>query len=121
MYRYHLKKSKEFKLVFLAGNKKTGKYIITYLLPNQQDISRIGFIVKKDIGKAVLRNKIKRRLREIWRKRCHKLITGYDIIVLAKKRITQASYKEIETELEKLLQNIEDDCLSEDRRMSLNE
>lgn len=91
-------------MVFSAGDKKTGKYIITYLMPNQQNINRIGFIIKKDIGKAVLRNKIKRQLREIWRKRCHQLISGYDIIVFAKQKITQASYQDMEIELERLLQ-----------------
>lgn len=79
-----LKKANEFKRVFSQGNRRYGRYVILYLLSGDQGNNRVGFIVKKSIGKAVQRNKIKRRLREIWRLKGQEIITGSDIIILAK-------------------------------------
>ncbi len=103
MAKYTLKKNNEFRNVFSTGNRKTGRYVILYMLPGKQEKNRVGIIVKKNIGNAVQRNKIRRRLREVWWKRCNQLMSGYDIIILARKNILQARFKEIETEIEKLI------------------
>lgn len=100
-----LKKNEEFRYVFSAGSRKPGRYVILYILSVKQKSNRVGFIVKKNIGNAVQRNRIKRILREIWRNRCNLLISGYDIIIMARKEIIQASFTELETELEKLIQS----------------
>ena len=99
-----LKKANEFKRVFSQGNRRYGRYVILYLLSGDQENNRVGFIVKKSIGKAVQRNKIKRRLREIWRLKGKEIITGSDIIILAKKEILEASFAEIEQEVVRLLE-----------------
>jgi len=103
-----LKKTNEFKRVFSQGNRRYGRYIIVYILLSEQREgsggSRAGFIVKKSIGKAVQRNKIKRILREIWRLEGKELITGSDVIILAKKEITEASFTEIKQDLIRLLE-----------------
>lgn len=99
-----LKKTNEFKRVFSQGNRRYGRYIIVYILSGPQEGSRVGFIVKKSIGKAVQRNKIKRRLREIWRLKGRELTTASDVVILAKKEITEASFEEIEEELVRLLE-----------------
>lgn len=98
-----LKKTKEFKKVFSKGNCRYGRYVIVYILPGEQEINRVGFIIKKSIGKAVQRNKIKRRLREIWRTKGKELLTGSDVIILARKEIIEASFAEIEQEVVRLL------------------
>ena len=98
-----LKKTNEFKKVFSQGNRRYGRYVILYILPGEKDDNRVGFIVKKSIGKAVQRNKIKRRLREIWRLKGKEIITGSDVIILAKKEIVEASFAEIEQEVVRLL------------------
>jgi len=100
---YKLKKTNEFREVFLKGNKKLGKYVILYVLPVNQDNNRVGIITKKNIGNAVKRNKIKRILREIWRNKCNKLISGCDVVILARKNISNARFSEIEAELIKLI------------------
>lgn len=98
-----LKKTNEFRKVFLNGNKKLGKHLILYTLPVKQDNNRVGIITKKNIGNAVKRNKVKRILREIWRNKCNKLISGYDVVILARKNILNAKFSEIENELTKLI------------------
>ncbi len=103
MTKQKLKNKKEFGLVFSAGKKKAGKYIILYMMPKKKEENRLGIIVKKNIGNAVQRNRIKRVLREIWRNKGEQFISGHDVIILARRRIIGASFQEIESELENLI------------------
>lgn len=103
MSKERLRKTNEFKSVFSQGSRRYGRYVIVYILPGKQEGNRVGFIVKKSTGKAVQRNKIKRRLREIWRLKGKKLIIGSDIIILAKKGILEAPFLEVEQEVIRLL------------------
>lgn len=98
-----LKKNNEFKQVFAKGIRKSGKYAIVFVLSRKRQNNRVGIIVKKSIGNAVKRNKIKRRLRELWRKQVSQLIQGSDVVIIARKEIGEASFKEIENDLLELL------------------
>jgi ribonuclease P protein component len=98
-----LKKNNEFKQVFTKGIRKSGKYTIVFIFSGKKQNNRLGIIVKKSIGNAVKRNKIKRRLREIWRKQINQLLQGSDVVIVARKEIGEASFNEIENELLKLL------------------
>ncbi|OGD35259.1 ribonuclease P protein component [Candidatus Atribacteria bacterium RBG_16_35_8] len=98
-----LSKTSEFKKVFSEGRRIEGKNLIIFVLKNDYDFNRLGIIVKKEIGKAVVRNKIKRRLKETSRLLNKKLLPGYDIIVMAKNNIREASYFELYYDLEGLL------------------
>jgi len=98
-----LSKTSEFKRVFSEGRRIEGKNLIIFILKNDYDFNRLGIIVKKEIGKAVVRNKIKRRLREASRLLNKKLLPGYDIIVLAKNNIRESNFFEICHDLERLL------------------
>ena len=97
-----MSKTSEFKRVFSEGRRIEGKNLIIFILKNDYDFNRLGIIVKKETGKAVARNKIKRRLKEAGRLLNKKLLLGYDIIVLAKNNIRESSYFEICYNLESL-------------------
>jgi len=97
-----LSKTSEFKKVFSEGRRIEGKNLIIFILKNDYDFNRLGVIVKKETGKAVVRNKIKRRLKEASRLLNKKLLPGYDIIVLAKNNIRESSYFKICYDLENL-------------------
>jgi len=98
-----LSKTSEFKKVFSEGRRIEGKNLIIFFLKNDYNFNRPGIIIKKEIGKAVVRNKIKRRLREAFRLINKKLSPGYDIIMLAKNNIKESNYFEICQDLESLL------------------
>jgi len=97
-----LSKTSEFKRVFLEGRRIEGKNLIIFILKNDYNFNRPGIIIKKETGKAVVRNKIKRRLREAFRLINKKLLPGYDIIVLTKNNGRESSYFEICYDLESL-------------------
>lgn len=102
MIKRKLSKTSEFKKVFSEGRRSEGKNLIIFILKNNYGFNRLGTIVKKETGNAVVRNKIKRRLKEANRLLNKKLLPGYDIILLAKNNIRESSYFEICYNLESL-------------------
>lgn len=65
--------------------------------------ARIGFSVTKKYGKAVQRNRIKRRLREIIRSRINEVKQGYDIVFAVRKEAKEARYKDLDGAVHALL------------------
>jgi len=81
--RNRLKKRKDFEKVFKEGKSWKESFLLLKTVPNKLKVSRFGFIVgKKYSKKAVLRNKIKRRLREIIRERLPEIKEGLDGVVI---------------------------------------
>lgn len=74
--------------------------LIIRALPNELEISRFGFVVSRRVGKAVVRNHIKRLLREIIRQM--PLKPGWDVVLIARVSASVAGFKEL-TESVKLL------------------
>lgn len=102
MIKRKITRNDEFKKVFLEGKRIESNNLIFFFLRNRYKFNRLGIIVKKEIGKAVDRNKVKRRIREAYRRINEKLFQGYDIIIIAKKSIIELDFSEIYNELEGL-------------------
>jgi ribonuclease P protein component len=77
--------------------------LVLCALANDLPYSRFGFAVSSRIGNAVVRNRIKRRLREIMRLRMATIRPGCDIILIARKPIRSAEYHQLETACARLL------------------
>lgn len=99
-----LKKDKDFKNIYLKGRVFQNNFFIIRILENYQDINRFGFVVSGNVSKkAVERNKLKRRLREIVRKNLNYFRKGYDFVIIAKKDSCNKSYKILKENLLSLL------------------
>jgi ribonuclease P protein component len=85
-----LTKRRDFASVYRKGRAFAHPLLALRLLPNQLPSSRYGFAVGKTVGKAVVRNRVKRRLRE----GIHTLpvASGWDIVVIARPRAAAADY-----------------------------
>ena len=92
-----LTKKKDFERVFRQGKGLKEEFLVIKALDNNLSVSRFGFIVSKKISKkAVLRNKIKRRLRELAQMKLNQIRQGIDIVVIASSGIGEKNFGEIE-------------------------
>lgn len=66
-----------------------------YIAPNICGFSRLGVSISKSSGNAVKRNRLKRLVREVFRLNQHKIPTGFDYLVLIKRKIENPSFKQI--------------------------
>lgn len=98
-----LKKNYEFKKVYNEGRYYVEKYVVMYIIKNNLNINRTGFSVSKKIGNSVVRNKTKRRMKEIYRKNAANTILGYDIVFTARVGSGSVEYSIIEKNIVSIL------------------
>lgn len=108
--KFRITKQKEFDRFFgLKFKKKRGQNVagavfVVKSLKNDLLLCRFGFIVPNTIDKrATVRNRIKRQLREIVRIKIDKFKAGFDVLIIVKPTAKGKNYKQLETELLKLL------------------
>jgi ribonuclease P protein component len=97
----YLTRAAQYDLVYSKGKAWAGEMVVMRALPNGLTISRCGFSVSRRVGKAVVRNRVKRLLREILR--LTPLKPGWDIIFIARPLAADASYADIEKSVKGLL------------------
>jgi ribonuclease P protein component len=101
--KYRLRRNSDFQQVRQNGKFYASPIMVLAFLRNELDHSRFGFVVSKRLGKAVTRNQIKRRMREVTRLRLPQIEPGFDVVVIARQPIYEANYQEIEETLLYLL------------------
>lgn len=79
-----LRRTEDFQRLRREGRSYPNKLLLMSILPNTLPHNRYGFIVSKQLGKAVRRNRVRRRLREAVRLLHPQLSTGYDIVFIAR-------------------------------------
>ncbi|MBO8170004.1 MAG: ribonuclease P protein component [Thermoanaerobacteraceae bacterium] len=103
---YRLKEKRDFKRVYRYGKSHANDVLVIFYLPNKLNRCRIGFSISRKMGKAVVRNRIKRVLREICRRNIGEFKAGYDIIFIARKKIKGIDYCLIEIKLLSLVEQV---------------
>jgi len=101
--RYRLRSKDRFQQVRRQGRSYKHRLMILVALPNQLPYSRFGFTASKRIGKAVTRNRARRRMREAVRLRMKEIKPGWDLVFIARKPIVHATFQEIQAATEQLL------------------
>ena len=67
-------------------------YLVLYARKNHSATNRVGVTVRKKLGHAVVRNRVRRRLREIYRLNEDRFMPGWDIVVVARSRCINADF-----------------------------
>jgi ribonuclease P protein component len=96
----------EFDAVYRAGKRRSNAHFTVFCRANGQPASRFGFSIKKTLGGAVLRNRIRRRVREIIRLHRQELPAGWDIVIHPKGSVARGAFATLTSELLRLLQNL---------------
>ncbi len=101
-----MKENYLFRRLYAKGKSAAVAALAVYVRPNNSRRTRLGITVSAKLGKAVRRNKIRRRLREAYRIHEHQMAPGWDIVVVARTRAVYASYAELERGLLSLLDKL---------------
>ena len=88
--------------MYSKGRSVVTPYMVVYCRKNSLPVDRTGYTVSAKLGNAVTRNRIRRRLREIYRIGSGSLKTGYDILIVARSKSVDADFGK--------LQNVFSDC-----------
>lgn len=94
-----LKRRNDFNRLYRRGKNEVGGYIAVYSMKNRIGSNRLGLTVNKSVGKAVVRSRTKRLLRECYRSFEDRLPPGYDFVFVARSRAAGKSLAQLERDL----------------------
>ena len=95
--KYIIRKNEEVEVIVKKGKKRVSKSFIIYMVNNDKDYNMYCISVSKKLGKANVRNKIKRRTKDILMK--NKIDLGKKYVIIIRKEALNVSYKELEESL----------------------
>lgn len=101
-----LRNSRQFNLVYKSGKSIVTKLIVMYYVKNNLELNRVGYSVSKKVGKSVVRNRVKRLMKEAYRLNFKSKKIGYDIVFIARVRMNNSNYKETEKTMRYLLKRL---------------
>jgi ribonuclease P protein component len=98
-----LRNRRDFKQVYARGRSYVHPMLVLYVLPVRGDQRTVGFSVSKKLGGAVERNRVKRRLREVFRPWMDELKPGFMSVVVARSRVKDATFPDLKAAVGDLL------------------
>ena len=90
-----VKENYEFRRIYAKGRSGVSPYLVVYVRPNRRGRNRLGVTVSTKLGHAVVRNRVRRRLREIYRLHEAQFQPGYDLVVVARSQAVYASFSQL--------------------------
>jgi ribonuclease P protein component len=86
--RHRLSRSRDFDAVYRRGRSASTRFLVLYWFPRPEpdaaDEPRLGLAVPKSVGNAVVRNRVKRQLRETWAELSDRVRPGHDYVLVAR-------------------------------------
>ena len=102
-----LKENHLFRRAYSRGKTAADSRLALYLRRNGQKSNRLGLTVSTKVGGAVVRNRVRRRLWEIYRLNEERLGGGWDVVVVARVRAAESGYRQLEKSFLKLADRLE--------------
>jgi ribonuclease P protein component len=98
-----LRSPRDFAAIQAGSRTRSDRLLVVRIAPNRLEVTRFGFSTGRRLGGAVIRNRIRRRLREILRALGPRLRPGSDVLVVARPPAVAATFQELRQALERLL------------------
>lgn len=102
-----LKQNHEFRRLYSKGKSAVSPYFAIYCRKNHREMSRLGITTGVKLGNAVKRNRVRRRIRALYRTNEELLRCGYDIVVVARTRAIYARYADLEQNFRRMMRKLE--------------
>ena len=96
-----------FRRAYTKGKSAVTPTVVLYARKNGLDHNRLGLTVGTKVGKATIRNRVRRRLKESYRLREETVKTGYDLVVVARVSAAEARFPQLDRHLASLLKRLE--------------
>ncbi|WP_046176380.1 ribonuclease P protein component [Domibacillus indicus] len=97
---FRIKKNDDFQTVFSKGKSFANRQFVVYMYKKEQNVPfRLGLSVSKKLGNAVVRNRIKRYIRQSFTELKADIKAGYDFIIIARKPAADMSYADVKGSL----------------------
>lgn len=96
-----IKENKDFKKLYYRGKSVVNEYIVVYYRQNPYSYCRLGITVSSKVGKAVVRNRVRRLIRESYRLMEDRVRKSMDIVVVARNKAAFSDYAHISAAMEK--------------------
>jgi ribonuclease P protein component len=100
--RERVRRHAEFQQIYEQGHRIHGRYSTVFIRRNEFAHGRLGVAATKKLGGAVVRNRAKRLIREVFRR--NNIAPGYDVIVVPKRELLHASLTVLEADYRAILQ-----------------
>ena len=97
-----IRRRADFQQVYDHGLRVRGRYSTLFILANSRDVGRLGIAATRKLGGAVVRNRAKRLIREIFRR--NKIASGFDVVVVPKRELLDASLTVLEADYRDILE-----------------
>ncbi|MFF2754485.1 ribonuclease P protein component [Psychrobacillus sp. NPDC058041] len=101
--KQRVKKNKEFQTIFKKGQSYANRQFVVYCLEKEQDYFRVGLSVSKKVGNAVVRNRIKRYIRQTFLELKDQVDPNKDYIIIARNPAAKLDFHESKKSLEHVL------------------
>ncbi len=92
LHTVSLKENAQFRRLYRRGATAGNRYLVLYCSRGRTPVSRVGITVSAKLGHAVVRNRLRRRLREIYRLNESHFKKGWDIVVVARSAAVEADF-----------------------------
>jgi ribonuclease P protein component len=89
-----IRRRAEFQQIYKLGTRVSGRYYTLFIQPNRLAIARLGVAATRKLGGAVVRNRAKRLVREVFRR--SGIAPGFDIIVVPRRELLGTSFAVLE-------------------------